>query len=254
MRLPNLESKRKRNSLWINFFERNQILKQVYKNATDLGSRISQNVRILANITQLVLFWIGIFLACLILNHLFTVRQILNRNFNNLTDFRVILFWKIILCWTVRYQKIFFFIILHRQNVKVGAFALCWKICFWERCFWERNHILNRKLWKESEFESTFSQLLKLGIENFKTCRFWNWISTWRRNLNQGFYIHQILMKKLYLENQTLFEKSLSNNQLSDQFTLQKRRSWRSRATLISFSTKSCFHFLKKNIFLNQSL
>ena len=183
-------NRREKNSLWINFFERNQILKQVYNNATDLGSRISQYVRILANFTQLVLFWIGIFLACLILNHFFTVRQILNRNFNNLTDFHVNFFWKINFCWTVRYQKIYFFIILHRQNVKLGAFVLCWKIRFWERCFWKGNHILNRKLWRESEFESTFSKLLKLGIENFKTCRFWNWISTWRRKLNQSFHIH----------------------------------------------------------------
>ena len=218
-------------------------MREVFNNASDFESGLSKHVRFLVESTLLLIFWIEIFTEIQILNHPFTVRQILNRNCNNLKDFHVKLFWKISFCWTVRYQKIYFFIILHRQNVKVGAFALCWKICFWERCFWKKNHILNRKLWKESEFESTFSQLLKLGIENFKTCRFWNWISTWRRNLNQGFYIHQILMKKLYLENQTLFEKSLSNNQLSDQFTLQKRRSWRSRATLISFSAKSCFHF-----------
>ena len=90
-------NRRKKISLWIKFFEKNQILKHVYNNATDFGSRISQYVRILANFTQLVLFWMGIFLACLILNHPFhRTWQILTWN----------CCWKIKFSWTVCFQKI----------------------------------------------------------------------------------------------------------------------------------------------------
>ena len=175
MRLPNLESKRKKNSLWIKFFERNQILKQVYNNATDLGSRVSQYVRILANFTQLVLFWMGIFLACLILNHLFTVRQILNRNFNNLTDFHVKLFWKINFCWTVRYQKIFF---LSFYTVKMSKLALSHfvgkfvsesdvfgkKIIFWIENF-ENSQNLNQLFHNCSNWESKILKRVDFGTE-----------------------------------------------------------------------------------------
>ena len=60
-----------------------------FYNASDFESRISKHVRFSVNFKQLVIFGIGIFTACQILNIFFTTRQILIRNFNNATDFYV---------------------------------------------------------------------------------------------------------------------------------------------------------------------
>ena len=76
-----MEKKWKKNSFWIKTFEKNQILKQVFNNASDFESRISKNVRFLVNSTQLVIFWIGIFTSWRILKHLFYHTSDFKQNF-----------------------------------------------------------------------------------------------------------------------------------------------------------------------------
>ena len=65
------EKNGRKNSLPFKTFERNQILKQLFNNASDFEARNSKYVRILVKSTQLVIFWIGNFTACQILKHPF---------------------------------------------------------------------------------------------------------------------------------------------------------------------------------------
>ena len=81
--------KRKKNSFPIKIFEKNQILKPVFNNETD-SIQVFQNGTIfwwtlhnssffVSETLQRVRFW----------NILFTTHQVLNWNFNRVTDFRV---------------------------------------------------------------------------------------------------------------------------------------------------------------------
>ena len=76
-----MEKKWKKNSFWIKTFVKNQILKQVFNNASDFESRISKYVRFSVNSTQLVIFRIGIFTSWRILKHLFYHTSDFKQNF-----------------------------------------------------------------------------------------------------------------------------------------------------------------------------
>ena len=87
-------------------FEKNQILKQIFYNASDFESRNSKYVRILVKSTQLVIFWIGNFTACQILKHPFLPHV---RFWTEILTTQYIItwnsFWKIKNTWTNRFKK-----------------------------------------------------------------------------------------------------------------------------------------------------
>ena len=82
-----MEKNWKKNSFWIKTFEKNQILKQVFNNASDFESRVSKYVRFLVNSTQLVIFESEFLPRDGFWNIFFTTRQILNRIFNDAKGF-----------------------------------------------------------------------------------------------------------------------------------------------------------------------
>ena len=95
-------------------------------------------------------------------------------------------------------------------------------IRFWNNVFTSRQ-ILNQDYHKLSDFLSTlqnlsffksvFLQRVRLWIKIFTSCRFLNWISTWRQNLNRDFY------SILDSDEKTVFKNSLTKNFLVCQYT-----------------------------------
>ena len=152
--------KRKKNSFPIKIFEKNQILKPVFNNEWD-SNQVLQNRTIfrrtlhnssffVSEILQRVRFW----------NILFTTHQVLNGNFNSVTDFHVKMFPKHQAFLDSLLSKIFFSIyIVKMSNLRFPSFLERLTL---RAMFLEKKHSLNRKLWEKSDFESIFSQRPRL--------------------------------------------------------------------------------------------
>ena len=157
---------KKKEQFPIKTFEKNQILKQVFNNASDFESRNSKYVRILVKSTQLVIFWIGNFTVCHILKYPFLphvrfwaeilkTQQIFTWNS----------FWKIKCPMTIGSQKNYYFLVtLHLKNVKNRIFSHSWEACFWERWFCNKNI-----LWIEKTEKSQYLNQLFHNATDFET-------------------------------------------------------------------------------------
>ena len=82
--LKNLDMEKKwiKTSLWMKTLEKNQILKEIFNNASDFESRFSKQVRFIVNFKQHVLLETEILQHVKFWNILFTTSQTLIRNFN----------------------------------------------------------------------------------------------------------------------------------------------------------------------------
>ena len=85
--------------IFFTIFKAGQILNKFFHIASDFESRNLKGVRFTANFLQLVTFSIELLKACQIWRHFFTARQILNRNFNNASSFKVKLFLENQILW-----------------------------------------------------------------------------------------------------------------------------------------------------------
>ena len=152
--------KRKKKQFSYQDFWKNQILKPVFNNEWD-SNQVFQNRTIfwwtlhnssffVSEILQRVRFW----------NILFTTHQVLNGNFNSVTDFHVKLIPKHQAFLDNLLSKSFFSIyIVKMSNLKFPSFL---ERLILRAMFLEKKHSLNRKLWEKSDFESIFSQRPRL--------------------------------------------------------------------------------------------
>ena len=129
---------------------------------------------------------------------LYTTRHFLHRKFYSVSDFKTsysphirfgteiltteqIFTWNwfriIKLSWTICFQKVFFcqFIPLKCQSWRFPTFL---ESLFLRAMFLEKKHFLNRKHWEKSDFESVFSQRLRLLNKRITSYQCVNWIST----------------------------------------------------------------------------
>ena len=209
--------KRKKNSFPIKVFEKNQILKPVFNNESD-SNQVFQNGTIfcwtlhnssffVSEILQRVRFW----------NILFTTHQVLNGNFNSVTDFHVKLVPRHQAFLDSLLSKIFFSIyIVKMSNLRFPSFLerlILRAIFLKENILWignfEKNQILNQFFHNAPDF---------LTKQNF-SCQSLNWVPHSVRTWVKVFTTPQFLMKKVLLENQDFLENWLSRNHLSGQFT-----------------------------------
>ena len=100
--------KGRKNNFLINTYEKNRVLKQVFKNASDFESRFSKRVNLLVNFTQLVIFWISVFTACQVLNFLhqtFYILSIFELNFHIASELESRFLQRIRFQWTTVFRK-----------------------------------------------------------------------------------------------------------------------------------------------------
>ena len=152
----------------------------------------------------------------------FTAHQVLTEILTTQQIFTWRWFRNIKLSWTICFQKIFF---LSFYTLKMSKLTFSHLL----RKFVSESDVSEKK----TRFESKFSKKIILWT-NF----FYNASDIWRikillvkvwieyphsvKTWIKGFTTQQILMKKLFLENQNLLENSLSKSHLSGQFTPKK--------------------------------
>ena len=212
--------KRKKNSFPIKIFEKNQILKPVFNNESD-SNQVFQNGTIfwwtlhnssffVSEILQRVRFW----------NILFTTHQVLNGNFNSVTDFHVKLVPRHQAFFDSLLSKIFFSIyIVKMSNLRFPSFSerlILRAIFLKENILWignfEKNQILNQFFHNAPDF---------LTKQNC-SCQSLNWVPHSVRTWVKMFTTHQILKQKLFVKKKTDFDESSSLRKFFlDRFTLK---------------------------------
>ena len=154
--------KRKKNSLPIKIFEKNQILKPVFNNESD-SNQVFQNGTIfwwtlhnpsifVSDILQRVRFW------NILLPHIRFWTEILTSQ----PTFTWNWFRNIKLSWTICFQTIFFLCQFTLLKCRIWRFPTFLESLLLRAMFLGKKHSLNRKLWEKSDFESIFSQRPRL--------------------------------------------------------------------------------------------
>ena len=206
-----IEKKRKKKTVFESKLpKKKQILKQVFNNASDFESRISNYVRFSVNFKQLVFFGIGNF------------RRMSNFEKSFLPHVR---FWSEILGT----QQIFTWNWFWKRNFSC---AVCFQIIF------QNLSEFTPTLSNSSVFGSLVLQRVSFRIKLLSFCRFLLWISALRQNLIQDFYnasdfdektvfrnlklLEQLLPKKCFHSKKKNWIKNFEYNRFFESFFVQR--------------------------------
>ena len=175
------EKKRKKTVFESRLSKKEQILKQVFNNASDFESRISKYVRFSVNFKQLVFFGIG--------------------NFCSMSNFEKsflphVRFWSEILGT----QQIFTWNWIWKRNFS-------WTVCF--QIIFQNLSEFTPTLSNSSVFGSELLQRVTFRIKLISFCRFLLWLSALRQNLSQDFYNASDFDEKTVFRNLKLLEQLL---------------------------------------------